>query len=897
MHSRSTFASALGCCLALALAAAAAASQAGTAPAPRAAATSAPSAPADAEMLTHEVARELVRLDERLGLGTFPDASPLWPSRLAASIERRLAPGAEAVPGSELLRRLAEDLRALGGDQPLGGPPELRPAPDASPGGWRRADKLERLLETSRLLNRTLDRAERTGCGRSTGASARGVAPRTEPLDGSCAAATSTGTGTSAGSTLVTASGGLAGTVIRQGTGAPLPGVTVKVYSQYGYYVTETQSGTDGTYQADGLAVGTYYAEAVSDGFLDEIYDGVVCAGYFLYCEPYYEGTQITVGAGVTGSVDFALVPGASISGTLTEEGTGDPLSGYAVLYADSGSELTSVSTGADGSYALTGLPPGKYYVVAQASNHRTEVYDDVACTGGCDLAAGTRLDLTSGAALTGIDFAMTRLGAISGTVTNESTAGPISGLELRAFDSEGAFAESVFSTSDGTYEIPGLSAGTYFVRTYGTSSTSDYGFFRDELYDDISCDGGCTVTSGDPIAVSLGATTTAIDFALVPRGRISGVVTEVGTGAPIPDVSVGVYSVTTGEWVAGATTMSDGSYLTSVLPQGTYHVLTYNFSQYRDEVFDDLPCTDGCDATLGTPVEVSNDATTSGIDFALDPDGRIAGTVTAADGGAALQGVLVRFFDTNGFSTANTVTAADGSYLSPRLPSGTYFAKARGSSLGYLDEVFDDLPCGSCDVTTGTPLMVTLATTTSGVDFSLDRLGGIAGTVTAADTGEALFAEVLALDSAGRRQGSGYTSAGQFEIDNLPPGSYYLKAVYGDSPDEYEDEVYGGLPCEPSCDLSLATPLTVQVGTTVTGADIALERCALDSYADLLGLEILSTFTAEACERVSARAVTIDAGTTVVFRSGREIVLGDGFRVGTGASFEAVIDPDLVKP
>ena len=397
---------------------------------------------------------------------------------------------------------------------------------------------------------------------------------------------------------------------------------------------------------------------------------------------------------------------------------------------------------------------------------------------------------------------------------------------------------------------------------------------------------------------MSLGATTPGIDFALIPRGRISGIVTEAGTGAPIPDVTIGIYSAATGEWVSGVSVMSDGSYLTPVLPQGTYHVLTSNYSGFRDEVFDDLPCAGVCDPASGTPVEVSDGATTPGIDFALDSEGRIAGTVTAADGGAALQGVLVRFFDAGGFSTKLAVTAADGSYVSPRLPSGTYFAMARGSSLGYLDELYDDLPCGApCDATTGTPLAVTLATTTAGVDFALDRLGGIAGTVTAADTGDPLFAEVLALDAAGRKQGSDYTSAGQFEIDNLPPGTYYLKAVYGSSPDEYEDEAYGGLPCEPSCDLSLATSLTVPIGTTVTGADIALERCALDSYADLLGLEIVGTFTAEACERVSARAVTIDAGITVVFRSGHEIVLGDGFRVGSGASFAAVIDPDLVKP
>jgi hypothetical protein len=39
--------------------------------------------------------------------------------------------------------------------------------------------------------------------------------------------------------------------------------------------------------------------------------------------------------------------------------------------------------------------------------------------------------------------------------------------------------------------------------------------------------------------------------------------------------------------------------------------------------------------------------------------------------------------------------------------------------------------------VTDGTPVMVTLNTTTSGIDFALERLGVISGTVTEAATGD----------------------------------------------------------------------------------------------------------------------------------------------------------------
>jgi len=960
---------------------------------PREAAPAAQDATAGGEPVYRQVGRELARLDERLDLGTFPDGSPLWPSRLAASLERLTAPAspelAAAIPGRELLRRLAEDLRALGAGGPLGGPPELQPAAASMPDGSKRAERLAAILETAGLLNRKLDAAERRGYEWKAAGAGRGSASRSEPSGEGCASATSIGLGTFTGSTLgaaragssagawfrfvatgdgpvtfdtagssydttlslysecppagapvgfsddaagtttaslslgmesgqevwlrlggfagdagsfalqAAASGGLSGIATLQCSGTPLSGVTVKVYTDYGYYVTEAQTGADGTYEVNGLSAGTYYAGASGGGYLDEVYDGIVCAFDDYYCTPYYEGTSITVGSGVTGGVDFAMVPGASIAGTLTEEGTGDPLTGYAGLYSvPSGDYLTSVVAGVDGSYELTGLPPGKYYVEAEASDHRSEVYDDVACVSVCDVTTGNQLGVTSGAALTGIDFALTKLGTISGTVTDQSTGDPIAGLELDVFSSQGTYLGYAGTASDGTYQLPGLSAGTFFVRTYSATGYNEIADYRDELYDDISCDGGCPVTSGTPIPVTLGATTSGIDFALIPLGRISGVVRETGTGSPLAGIEVGVYSTPAGDWVSGTITGSDGSYLTPHLPTGTYHLATSVISDYRNEVYDDIPCGYDCDAASGTPVAVSNGSTTSGIDFALDPEGRIAGTVTAAGDGSPLQSVSMAFVDSGGFTEGYASTAADGTYLSPRLPSGTYFVKARGSAHGYLDEVYEDLPCpGSCDPTTGTPLAVTLSTTISGIDFALDPLGGIAGDVTAADTGGPLEAQIVVLDSTGHPEAYSYTSAGHFEIQNLAPGPFFLKAVYTINPDQYEDRVYDGVPCEPGCDLSLATPLQVPAGATLTGIDLALDRCSLDSYADLLALEIVGSYTAEACERVSAEAVTIAAGSDVVFRSGREIVLGNGFRVEPGATFKALVEPELVQP
>jgi hypothetical protein len=90
---------------------------------------------------------------------------------------------------------------------------------------------------------------------------------------------------------------------------------------------------------------------------------------------------------------------------------------------------------------------------------------------------------------------------------------------------------------------------------------------------------------------------------------------------------------------------------------------------------------------------------------------------------------------------------------------------------------------------------------------------------------------------------------------------------------------------------------LNVPLNATVVGVDLALPRCSFDSYDDLVSYAIVGVYTAEACERVSATATTVQSGADVTFRAGREVVLGDGFVVQSGASFRAVVDPSIVQP
>ena len=103
-----------------------------------------------------------------------------------------------------------------------------------------------------------------------------------------------------------------------------------------------------------------------------------------------------------------------------------------------------------------------------------------------------------------------------------------------------------------------------------------------------------------------------------------------------------------------------------------------------------------------------------------------------------------VDVYDAAGNYVTYAFSDASGTYVSEDgLPAGTYYART-WNSLGMIDELWDNITCLECDVTTGTPIAVTVGTTTPGIDFALAQGGLIAGTVTHAGTGDPLvFANV----------------------------------------------------------------------------------------------------------------------------------------------------------
>jgi 5-hydroxyisourate hydrolase-like protein (transthyretin family) len=630
--------------------------------------------------------------------------------------------------------------------------------------------------------------------------------------------------GTTSGVDFALVRGGrISGTVRDAASGLPLAGVGVFIFPPSGGYVAYDYTDAAGAYTVTGLPPGTWYARSWDWGdYVDELYDDISCPSWSCGLSG---AAPIAVTAGATTTaIDFALARGGGIAGTVTDASTGLPLSGVRVMaYSSGGSYITDGYTGASGAYSISGLPTAAYYTrTSNSLGYVDEVYEDVPCAGGsCTVTSGTLVSVIAGSTTTA-SFGLTPGGRISGTVTDASTGAPLANVWVHIYSSGGSYVAFTTTNGSGVYTTQGLPAATYRARTSNSIG------YVEALYDDLPCPGGvCSVTSGTPITVTVGATTSGVDFALAPGGRISGTVRDAATGLPLAGVYVDVYSAG-GSYLTYGYTDGAGAYTTAAaLASGTYHAVTWSSLGYVDELYDDVSCPgSGCSVTGGAPIAVTG-GTTTGIDFALARGGRISGTVTDAATGLPLSGVTIRIYDTGGGIVDYGSTSGSGAYTTAALPPGTYHARTSNAA-GYVDELHDGLPCGggACSPTSGAAIAVTAGSMVTGIDFALAGGGRLTGTVTDASTGLPVAGVQVAVYSAsGSYVAYGYTnSSGAYTTGTgLPSGTYYARTSNSQG---YLEEVYDDAPCPDGlCTATAGTPIGVTAGATTSGIDFALAR------------------------------------------------------------------------
>ncbi len=433
--------------------------------------------------------------------------------------------------------------------------------------------------------------------------------------------------------------GSISGNVIDDSTGLPLANAIVVAHKMGSMFANKAFTDESGNYIIHELPVGNYIVGACREGYLCELYDNT---------QKPESATVVQVNAGQnTPDINFALTAKeappefGSISGTVTDFDTGEPIPGAILVAIDVVHFLeeyhSKARTDSSGNYTIEYLFPSKYKVLAWAFGYEFAVYPET-------------VTVEAGQNVVGINFQLKKKlkGAIAGNVTEKVFEGieipaiPLHALVI-AHQIEGRGFGQAVTDSSGHYLIRDLPEGHYKVIA-----------FAKEHYPAVY---------PEPVPVIGGQTTDGINFELehLPlelTGVISGTVTDESTSAALPQALIVAFAKTEEHHIVRFTfSKEDGTYELTHLPHIPFYVACWA-KGYMAELYNDAHRIE--DATQVTP-----DA--SGIDFALTPKTEhplvVSGATILATNSTPLAGVLVNAFERTGGIASTAFSLPDGCF------------------------------------------------------------------------------------------------------------------------------------------------------------------------------------------------------------------------------------------
>ena len=370
---------------------------------------------------------------------------------------------------------------------------------------------------------------------------------------------------------------------------------------------------------------------------------------------------SVTLGSKITAK-DIGLTPIAAgtLRGTVTDVATGAGVGGALVTFVSSDGSVTLKATAdAGGNYVISKVPPGTYNGTATgplAGTPPRPTYIN---------GSASNIVVAAGANVT-VNFTVTAVPSVSGTVTDHQTGKPIAGATVSLTDPSGKVIGPITTGADGVYRFTNLPLSQSAATNYTLAATAT-GYFPSSQ----------TVTVGPSDALT-------VPIALDEKGTVTGLITDSSTGLPLPGATVTLTDTTSNTPVATtpspvltsgtATAGPDGKpanyTATFILTPGHSYAVTVAKSNFNPAA-----------AVAVTPSPLTN--TQPGrADLALRSSiGTVGGLVTNATDTSPLSGATVTVTDSAGKVTATFVTngsasaGPDGKALnySGPVPQGTY--------------------------------------------------------------------------------------------------------------------------------------------------------------------------------------------------------------------------------
>lgn len=424
----------------------------------------------------------------------------------------------------------------------------------------------------------------------------------------------------------------LTGTITNS-NGTPLPNVSVNLNSETaGYKYAQTDS--SGNYSIPNVAPGTY--------------------SFYVYAQDFsiYEWTQrddLTVTAGqtsITRNEVMRIVEAGTgiIRGKLKDSKNHTSISGATLtLMRDAGGfEQLSTTSASDGTFIFTGVPDGRYYIMAEADGYVVEKEPEMMFGGGYGASAGgesaAQVDLAQGEQANVTVKMLKTLpgrGTLQGTISVNGA--PMPDVYVYVTSSlTGSFLGYVLTDDNGVYTVPNIPAGS--VEVHASPQSSEYAQMRNTA----------------SIAAS---STTVLNFESALAGRITGIAVDADGNPPQcvyaiafranQDGSIGSFASSTQVSSGTAGSPGTGAYTIDSLAPGDYFVnyvqvpycqgtSSFTSNNFGDTFYSSSSAT----GSLSAPsrVTVTSGAGTAGVNVTLLPGAKLTGFVKVeTPSGAAL--------------------------------------------------------------------------------------------------------------------------------------------------------------------------------------------------------------------------------------------------------------------
>lgn len=464
--------------------------------------------------------------------------------------------------------------------------------------------------------------------------------------------------------------------------------------------------------------------------------------------------------------LDLSLTMGGSVAGRVS--GGGEAPLAQVTVRAESADHRVSTSTGEDGSYLLSRLPPGEFLLSAGTRDQR---YVSAYYPGASNREDARPVAVEQRRELSGIDFVLQRAGAIRGRIRAFKGMEPLEGVRVVA-EKQGDSPISRVATSDsqGRYRLAGLSPGPYLLSA-GPPEGDDGpgrpqpGWLRQFYPRQFIRESAVAVDVESDLTLS------GIDFTLMQECWISGKVVTLGDEEPLEEVQVIPQPVVLPGFSPTRTqTDRSGAFLLQGLPPGDYTLGMLLPAKHRRLI--QVYYRDKLSLDRADRIELEEGKALRDIDFNLAAGATLSGRVSLEepeyhwDTSRDVVELARLDFDPRGSEDRQLRVGEDGSFRVDGTPGGRYSLTPRLSDPNLIA------------LRSPLPRVVTVVEgdLLEELDFAFRLGGSISGSVESASEAHGLNQLQIVLINFVENTSSVFDlPSPQYTLGGLSPGRYFL--------------------------------------------------------------------------------------------------------------------------